>query len=156
MNFFLKFLTKQQNNEGIDLCLYLKGVTEETGDFRRLIRCYEYNQYLKMPAKASANLNLSTITLTKKVDRFTPVLNLAAATNLTIPDAILYFFNNKTKKIHYMITLYDVFISSTRQYLKPGKDLCDTFTLGFDKIKWEYNSTSTSWNITRKKPLLCA
>ena len=142
---FLKFLSKhQQKNEGIDLCLYLKGVTEETGDIKRLIRCYEYNQYL------------SNITLTKTVDSYTPVLNFAAATNLIIPDAILYFFNNKSKKIHYMITLYDVFISSTRQYLKPGKELCDTFTLGFNKIKWEYDSTSTSWNITRKKPYLCA
>ncbi|EEG76258.1 type VI secretion system tube protein Hcp [Dethiobacter alkaliphilus] len=149
----LKFLTKQQRTEGIDVCLYLKGITEETGDLNRLIRCYEYNQYLQMPVQASANPKLSTITLTKPVDSYTPVLNLAAATNLIIPRAILYFYNNAAKQIQYMITLHDVFISSTRQYLKTDKNLCDTFTLGFDKIKWEYKSSSTGWDLSGKKPL---
>ncbi len=150
---FFRFLTKQGENEEIELYIYLKSITEETGDLKRLIRCYEYSQLMQMPAQASANPNMSGISMTKLVDKYTPALNLAAAINLIIPNAVLYFYCTKSKRIHYMITLNDVFISSTKQYLERKRNtLCDTFTLEFNKIKWEYNSTSTGWDLTRKKP----
>ena len=147
---FFTFLNKQDEHDDIYVYLYLKSITEETGDLKRLIRCYEYNQSLQMPVKASANPSMSGITLTKAVDRYTPALNLAVAINLVIPNAIIYFYSAKSKRIHYMITLTDVFISSTKQYLR--KKLCDTFTLEFNKIKWEYDSSSSSWDLISKKP----
>ena len=145
------FRLKEEKHNEIEAYLYLKTITEETGDLNRLIHCLEYNQCLQMPVQPSANPHLSSITVTKEVDRYTPALNLAAATYLTIPTGILYFYNNRTKRIHYMITIFDVFISSTRQYLE--NKLLDTFTLGFGKIQWEYNSSSAGWDLANKKPL---
>jgi|GEM_PF-3155156 len=48
-----------------------------------------------------------------------------------------------------MTTLY--VILSTCQYLQ--KSLYEKFTLGFGKIKWEYNSSTNGWDLIGKKPL---
>ncbi|MDW7650201.1 MAG: type VI secretion system tube protein Hcp [Bacillota bacterium] len=149
---FFAFRRPDVQKENVHTYLYLKNITEETGELKRLIRCHRYEQSLLIPGQPSPVPKFSNVTLTKSADKFTPTLNLAASTDLKIPSAILYFYCTKAKCVQYMVTLSDAFIKSTRQYLEEGM-LCDTFSLGFTKIKWEYHGYSTGWDLSTNQPL---
>ncbi len=155
---FKKFLDTiklpKASEQGLKAHLYIKGITEETGNLNRLIRCIDYDLGFQMSDGISPKPTFTTMTITKPADKHSPTLALTALTNLTVPTMTLYFYNTKAAKVQYMIIMNHISILSNKQHMDPGgKDLLETVSFSFSKIEWNYENSSAGWDLIKNRPV---
>lgn len=155
-NIFKRLLSITKRPKKIpNLCklfIYIEGITEETGDLKRLIRCIDYEHGFHMSGGISPKPDFTGMTITKAVDRHSPPLALAALTNLTIPTMILYFYSTKTTKVRDLIIMHNSNLKSVKQHTECSH-LLETLIFDVNKIQWNFDSSSAGWDLLKNRPI---
>ncbi len=139
--------------DSYNIYLYLQGITKETGNLNRLIRCTDYDHGFHMSGGISPKPEFTGMTIKKPVDRHSPPLALAALTNLTIPTMTLYFYCTRTSQVRHMLLMHNITIKSVKQHIgQSGKGFSETLVLIFTKIQWNFGTASAGWDLLKNQP----